>query len=84
MAHQKFVDYQGKKVPGEVVDFDPPAENFSNYELSDGTNIKLKTVLLEVVRVVGEYGPNGDPIYLFTAQQIININPPENLKQKKQ
>lgn len=84
MAQQKLVDYQGKKVPGEVVDFEAPAENFNSYVLADGTTIKLKTVLLEVVRIIDEYGPSGDPVYAFTAQQIMNVNSPENLKQKKQ
>jgi hypothetical protein len=84
VSNQKIVDYQGKKVTGEVVDFESSPENFNNYLLTDGTNIKIKTVLLEVIRLVGEYGPSGDPIYLFTAQQIINTNSPEGLKQKKQ
>jgi hypothetical protein len=84
VANQKVVDYQGKKVTGEIVDFESSPENFNNYALADGTNIKIKTVLLEVVRIVDEYGPNGDPVYLFTAQQIINVNSPEKLKQKKQ
>jgi hypothetical protein len=84
LAQQKIVDYQGKKVPGEIVDFEAPPENFVTYTLSDGTTIKLKTSLLEVVRVINEYGPNGDPVYLFSAQQILNVNSPEELKQKKQ
>jgi hypothetical protein len=83
MANQKIVDYQGRKVKGEVVEFQPPPENFSIYNLADGTTIKLKTVLLEVVRVVGEYGPTGDPVYVFTAQQIVNTVSPEALKQIK-
>jgi len=84
LAQQKLVDYQGKKIMGEVVDFESPPENFNNYTLADGTFIKIKTVLLEVVRILGEYGPNGDPVYVFTAQQIVNINSAEKLKQRKQ
>jgi hypothetical protein len=85
VAQQKVVDYLGRKVKGEVIDFQSAsAENFNNYSLADGTSMKLKTILLEVVRVVGEYGPTGDPIYVFTAQQIVNIVPPDNLKQRKQ
>jgi hypothetical protein len=80
---QKTITYQGRKVQGEIVEFVPPPEVFQIYQLSDGTVIKLKTVLLEVVRVIEEYGPTGDPIYSFTAQQIINPTSPENLKQKK-
>ena len=80
----RTVEYQGKKVEAEVVDFtqDSP-EAWNQYTFSDGSTLKMKTVLLEIVRVVGEYGPNGDPVYIFTAQQISNVIPAENLKQPK-
>jgi len=83
MAQHKTVDYQGRKVVGEVIDFTPPVESFNIYQLADGTILKLKTVLLEVVRLNGEYGPTGEPVYVFSAQQIINSISPDNLKQTK-
>jgi hypothetical protein len=82
VGQQKTVDYQGKKVPGEVLEFEAKAENWNQYTLEDGTSVKMKVVLLEVVRVLNEYGPAGDPIYIFTAQQITGTSSPENLKKK--
>lgn len=83
MAIQKVVNYQGKNVKGDVIDFEAPAENFSTYKLEDGTYVKLKTTLVEVVRLIGEYTVTGDPVYMFSAQQTINILAAEDLKQKK-
>lgn len=82
MGQKKTVDYQGKKVPGEVLEFEAKTENWNQYTLEDGTSVKMKVVLLEVVRVVNEYGPNGEPVYIFTAQQITGTSAPDGLKKK--
>jgi hypothetical protein len=83
MSSKKIVEYNGKKYEGEIVDFEAPPENFNTYKFNDGTTLKLKTSLVEVVRIPNEYGPTGDPIYVFTAQQLANITAPEHLKQPK-
>jgi hypothetical protein len=84
LAQKRIVDYLGRKVEGEVVEFDPVPESWTNYKLADGTMLKIKVSLLDVVRLINEFHPQtGDPVYVFAAQQITNINSPENLKQKK-
>jgi hypothetical protein len=78
----KTVDYQGRKVRGEVVGFTQAVpEAWNEYNFSDGSSLRMRSSLLEVVRLLDEYGPNGDPIYVFTAQQLANITAAENLKQ---
>ena len=82
MSQKRTVDFQGRKVQGEVVEFAAVPENWTSYELADGTKLKLKLSLLEIVRL-DEFQPQtGDPVYVFTAQQIANINVPDNLKKK--
>jgi hypothetical protein len=82
LPQKRIVDYQGRKVEGVVVEFDPVPEPWTPYELKDGSRLKLKLSLLEVVRLNNEFGPNGEPVYSFTAQNIINVDPAENLKRK--
>jgi hypothetical protein len=50
----------------EVVDveFRPIAEHFNEYELGDGSVIKVKAVATSVMRVHNQFSPDGDPIYL--------------------
>lgn len=82
MGEKRTVDFQGRKVPGEVIEYQTHGENWNQYTLADGSRVKMKIVLLEVVRLE-EYNPQtGDPIYIFTAQQITANNIPENLKKK--
>jgi hypothetical protein len=84
VAQRRQVDYNGKKVEGEVVEFESVPENWTQYNLADGSTLKIKTSLLDVVRVLGEFHPQtGDPVYVFTAQQITSIYSPEGLKKKK-
>lgn len=82
MGLRKTVDYQGRRVEAEVVNFEAKAEGWNQYALEDGTSLKMKLVLLEVVRLVDEYGPTGDPVYVFSAQQIVGSASPDNLKKK--
>ncbi|MGA9969858.1 MAG: hypothetical protein WA690_03155 [Candidatus Acidiferrales bacterium] len=84
MAQKRLVDYLGRKVEGEVIEFDPVPEAWTRYDLKDGTTLKVKVSLLEVVRLLNEFNPQtGDPVYVFTAQQIVNVDSPENLKKKQ-
>jgi hypothetical protein len=80
VAAKKTYEYKGRQVPGEPVEFESSSEPFAQYKLADGTVAKVKVVLLEAVRVEGEYNNNGDPIYLFQFQQIIGVMVPPELK----
>lgn len=83
MAQKRTVDYQNRKVEGEVVDFDAVPENWTHYKLSDGTTLKMRLSLLEVVRLLNEFNPQtGEPVYVFSAQNIISVDSPEALKKK--
>jgi hypothetical protein len=83
VAQKRQVDFNGKKVEGEVVEFEPVPESWTQYKLADGTTLKIKTSLLEVIRLVNEFhAQTGDPVYVFTAQQITSLNSPESLKKK--
>jgi hypothetical protein len=84
VAQKRIVEYQGRKVEGEVVEFEPVPETWTHYKLVDGTTLKMKLSLLEVIRLVNEFQPQtGEPVYVFTAQNIVNINAPEELKKKR-
>ena len=66
----------------EEVEFEAEREGWNTYILHDGTTLKLKAVLSEVLKVEGEYAPNGDPLYTATASIVVATNAPESLKRK--
>lgn len=81
MARRKL-NLGGREVTAEEIEFEAEREVWNAYILHDGTALKLKTVLSEVLRVEGEYAPNGDPLYAVNASVVVSTNAPENLKRK--
>lgn len=62
------VEINGKLVDAEVMDFETiKHEQWSTYKLTDGTIVKSKLVMQEIVKLHGEYAANGEPIYQVTA-----------------
>jgi hypothetical protein len=77
----KVIKFNGKDVPGTVVNFDIIAENWQVYDLADGSTMRMKHTLVEVLRLNSEHNPNGDPIYICQHNTIINTsNIPEHFK----
>lgn len=74
--------YQGKKVTGETIDFEVDKESWNVYSLDDGTKLKTRLVVAQVVRLEGEYNDQGDPIYLINSQNIVSADVPEHMKKK--
>lgn len=56
------------------------AEPWTYYTLQDGTEVKVKTVLVSASRRDGEYAPDGSPIYDMNFQNIVNVDAPDELK----
>lgn len=81
MAKRKM-NYGGREVSVEEIEFEAEREPWNVYILSDGSQLKVKAVLSAVFRVDGEYAPNGDPIYMVQASPIIATSAPEHLKRK--
>lgn len=72
----------GPLVDGIEVPVDESSEKWSEYKLEDGTTIRLKQVLTEVIRT-GYYGPDNNPLYAVKAQPVLAIvEVPDSLKRK--
>ena len=65
------VPYQGRQVDAETVDFMTRKEDFNEYQLADGKIIKIKMVATRIVRLVGEFTPDGNPVYLIQSQNVV-------------
>ncbi|MFY9904874.1 MAG: hypothetical protein WBD45_10835 [Terriglobales bacterium] len=83
LSPKKTYAHQGRQISGQDVEFSPTSEPFSQYTLADGTQVKVKIVLLNAARL-DEYNEQGDPLYQFQFQHIIGIVPNEALKRKPQ
>ena len=57
------------------------SEPWNVYRLADGTEVRVRIILVGVHRREGQYAENGAPIYDFNIQQLIHVDPPEELQQ---
>ena len=72
----------GPMVDGMEVPVNESNEKWSEYKLEDGTTIRVKQVVMEVIRS-SEYDPEGNPMYAIKAQPIVAIvDVPDNLRRK--
>jgi hypothetical protein len=83
LSPKKMYPYQDKMCPGETIAFESTSEPFSQYTLADGTTVKVKTVLLDAVRLE-TFDDKGEPVYQFQFQQVLAAVAPDNLKRKAQ
>jgi hypothetical protein len=70
---------QGKAEQRDVV---ASKDGWSEYTLDDGTVLRLKAALLDAKRAVNQYGPDGNPLYVFQFTVINQLIAPKNLRKK--
>jgi len=74
------IKWQGRDVDGLEVRFRSNHEEWNDYTLEDGSNIRMKAVVSEIVRLDGEYDSEGNPVYLVKSTNVLVIKAPDNLK----
>ena len=74
------VVYKGKEVEGEDVSFSIVREDWNVYQLHDGTELRMRLVVGEVVRIPGEYDRDGNPVYVVKSSNMLISKSPDSLK----
>lgn len=83
MERKKRVTLPGLgEVDATVVGYRSGGENWNEYLADDGTVIRIKLVVTEVVRVDGQYDPEGNPVYLVRSTNVTSISAPEELRRQ--
>ncbi len=67
----------GKERDGTVIEVTAAQEPSSKLTLENGTIITIKHTITEIV-LLDQKGPDGKPIYNFTANATVNIYPSDN------
>lgn len=67
----------------ESVDVTSSSEPWSEYKLSDGTILRIKTVVVEVRRSKNQYNADGDPVYTVKSANLLDTRVPTSLKKKQ-
>lgn len=78
------INWGGREVEALSVRFRSVREEWNEYDLEDGTTIKMKAVVSDIVRVDGHYDQEGNPVYLVKSSNVVVVNSPDNLKRKNE
>jgi hypothetical protein len=81
MANEKvYVQLSPTSPPVEAVNVDivSSTEPWGDLVLSDGSKLRVKTVVISVARVDSHRDPEGNPVYFIKSQPVVSmIKPPE-------
>jgi hypothetical protein len=70
----------GSVETGFKVGVDESTERWSEYKLSDGSTLRLKQVVAEVIRAENQWDPQGNPLYILKAAPVLVVdNAPAHL-----
>lgn len=72
-----------KSIKNNDMNFTPVKEEWSEYELDNGSKVRLKTILTGVSST-SLYDPYGEPIYLMQMQELNRVIPKQEIIQKTQ
>ena len=67
------VPYKGGHVDAEEVPVTGSHEEWSSYVMADGSEIRLKPVLLHAAKVPGETDNEGNPVFVVKTQLILSV-----------
>ena len=69
--------------PMQTLDVVSSKTGWSEFTLADDTVIRLKGVLIDAKKAVGQYAPDGKPVYILQMTLVNDLQVPENLMKPK-
>jgi hypothetical protein len=74
MAERRVqVPFMGKTVEGMEIPVEESTERWSELKLEDGTLIRVKQTVAQVIRIDGQYDAEGNPLYVVKSSPAIAI-----------
>jgi len=72
----------GREMDAVELGFQTGGEHWNEYMLDDGSVVKIKLVVTNVVRIEGMYDERGMPTYLAQSTNVMAVSAPEDLRKK--
>jgi hypothetical protein len=74
----------GGLVDALEVGYRPQGEYWNEYLADDGSVIRLKLVVTEILRLENQFDPQGNPVYLVNSSNLMAVSAPDNLRRDPQ
>ena len=76
------INFQGRDVDATEIEFQTRKEDWNEYQLMDGTVVKMKLVVSQIFRIDGMYDNEGNPAYQIKSMNVVAVTAPDALKKK--
>ena len=76
------INFQGREVDATEVDFQIRREDWNEYQLMDGSEMKMKLVVSTIFRIDSIYDDEGNPVYQIKSTNVAAVKSPDNLRKK--
>lgn len=80
MERKVKIAHKGKEKDGIDLDFKTLKEEWNEYDLEDGSRIRLKSVISNIVKVPNEFDEEGNPVYVVRSTNILAVSSPDYLR----
>jgi len=74
------IPFEGKTVDGLDMDFKSIKEDWNEYQINDGTIVRMKVVVVNIAKLTDKYDNEGNPVYIVKTSNVLAISAPEKLK----
>ena len=77
---RRKVRINDEDVDAAEMPFQNVAEHWNEYLLNDGSVIRLKSVVTEILKLEGKYDADGNPQYLIKSAQVVSVSGSERAR----
>ena len=82
----RTIPWQGKKHDVQPVAVEDQLEHWNDYRLADGSSLRVKVVVSEVLKLVNplEFDAEGNPTYVVKWSNVVTVTSPDELRRPSQ
>jgi hypothetical protein len=82
VERKKRVNLGTEQVDATEVGFRSSGENWNEYLVDDGTVVRMKLVVTEILRIDDRYDHEGNPQYFVKSTNVVAVSAPEHLRRE--
>ena len=77
---RRTVRFRNQDVEALEMPFQNIAEHWNEYLLNDGSVLRVKSVVTEILKIPEAYDSEGSPIYMVKSAQVVSVSPSDRAR----
>ena len=78
MGKPAKAEVRGQEISGTELDFEIIKEAWNEYRCEDGSIIRLRTVVTQILRTEHKNPQTGEPVYVVKSANVIDVRPTQS------